>query len=69
MRRCRYRVTYDFDVARFTSLEDAMAFARQQRWAEVSDRTGLIGQFEDGRATPEFDHLNPPQPDCVRSLA
>lgn len=47
-------------VARFTSYDDAMAFGREKsrsgHLVEVSNRTGLIGQFERGKSTPEFAH-------------
>jgi len=58
----------DDHVARFSSYSDAIWFAREvsrldsPRFAggtsEVSDRTGLIAQFDDGAATPEFSHLD-----------
>lgn len=63
--RTKYTVTYPRDqLARFSDYQDALDFARMWGWSQVSDRTGLIAQFEGGTrnkpgtATPEFAHLD-----------
>jgi hypothetical protein len=57
----KYRVEYSSwsepkvaSTARFSNFEDAFEFSRRQLSAEVSDRTGLIGQFFQGKLTEEF---------------
>lgn len=63
MRRCKFVVYYhgrdeSGEVARFSMLTDAEAFARSKDYSELADNSGLIGQFKNGRATPEFAHLD-----------
>ena len=50
-------------VAKFTSNRDAMRFAEAKSaepqfrdWLiEVGHKTGLVGQYQNGKTTPEFD--------------
>lgn len=67
MKSCKFHVSYTSTAgtqseARFTDYNDAMTFARLQRYAEVASTRGagrgLIGQFEAGTPTPEFAHLD-----------
>lgn len=56
-----YTVSYGRNVAKFSNYADAMSFARMMSAevdVDVRDKTGLIGQFYDGMATPEFAHLD-----------
>lgn len=55
---CKYTVHYGSEIAKFSDRSDAMTFARMAGYSEVSDKTGLIGQFVEGKATPEFAHLD-----------
>jgi hypothetical protein len=59
MKRLRYLIRYGDDrAARFSSFDDAIEFARHCSGStEVSDFTGLVAQFADGKPTPEFQHL------------
>lgn len=59
-KRCIYQVTYGKELARFSDYADAMTFARMAGHSEVRDRTGLVGQFSEGKATPEFAALEMP---------
>lgn len=64
----KYAVNYGRDIACFSNRNDAIRFARLVSkvgsiWAadggaEVTAPGGLIAQFRDGRATPEFQHLD-----------
>lgn len=54
-----YAVRYGNDkLARFSDFCDAMWFAEMQSarggWAEVQHPSGLVGQYRNGRPTPEF---------------
>lgn len=57
MKKCRFKVDYGSEVARFTDYSDALTFARLAGYAEVSDKTGLVAQFVEGKLTPEFEHV------------
>jgi hypothetical protein len=57
----KFTVHYSANVARFSSEKDAREFGKaiSQRLeiiVEMSDKTGLIGQWVDGIVTPEFAH-------------
>jgi hypothetical protein len=57
----RIKVSYQNGIAKFSSRQDAIDFARAQSrrgFTEVHAPDGIIGQFQDGRATPEFEHLD-----------
>jgi hypothetical protein len=64
MKRTRYIVHLPGDeIARFSNVHDALAYGRmisreQGAMIEVGAPDGLIGQFNDGDATPEFAHLD-----------
>lgn len=72
MNRLKYRVYQNARfVARFDLASTAFWFASVygKRIApsdtfEVSDKTGLIGQFVDGYPTPEFQHISIPGDDA-----
>ena len=54
--------------AQFTTYEDAISWARDKSYNHPTHCTtsnGVIAQFENGKASPEFEHLNaqPPRPD------
>ena len=58
--KTKFAVEYAGRVARFSDYPDAMYFARDcsamvHGLVEVSDKTGLIGQFFDGDTTREFE--------------
>lgn len=63
---CKFVVRYSGEgsmrTAKFSNYDDAMTFARQRNSSEVSLTVGrgkgLIGQFQKGKATPEFAHLD-----------
>lgn len=69
-RRTKFTVHFGKSVARFSDYADAMRFARMASvvgsvWmtagegqSEVVASDGIIGQFVDGKATPEFAHLD-----------
>lgn len=63
MRRTRrathYTVTYGPHVAKFSCNRDAMRFAEDMSReggfsVEVEHLTGLVGQYRNGKTTPEF---------------
>lgn len=61
-KRTKYKVdTTNGDIARFSNYNQAMWFARSislhlpQFHIEVSALDGLVGQFKNGVATPEFE--------------
>lgn len=65
----KYLVTGGDHVSRFSSYQDAIWFARECSrmdsplavpgfMTEVRMPDGLIAQFSDGKATPEFAHLD-----------
>lgn len=61
MKRCKFVVTYgNYHVARFSHEGHARDFGKQisafGSWAEMRDKTGLIGQWSNGVVTPEFAH-------------
>lgn len=64
MKRTRYIVYLPHDeIARFSHVRDALNYGRlisreHGTTVEVSAPDGLIGQFTDGDATPEFLHLD-----------
>ena len=66
MATCKFTVRYSGDgfmhTAKFSDHDDAMRFARQYPFAEVSLTAGrgkgLVAQFDHGKATPEFAHLD-----------
>ena len=57
--RTKFAVRYDTKLARFSDFADAMMFAHSMSWGdglvEVSDATGLVGQFASGKSTPQFE--------------
>ena len=62
-KRTKYTVTVHDETARFSDLHQAQLFAawmsqhRPGYWIEVSSKSGLVGQYRYGLATPEFkDH-------------
>ena len=60
--RTRYLVRYNGECARFSHWKHAIDFAHRaslsaKRWAEVSDKSGMLAQFAYGELTPEFAHL------------
>jgi hypothetical protein len=62
-KRAKYVVHLDSGhIARFSYHTDALDYGRLRSHVdgitEVSAPDGLIGQFENGRATPEFAHLD-----------
>lgn len=58
MKRTKYVVYMPSGhIARFSDVLAALDYGRQYN-AEVSAPDGLIGQFKDGKATPEFAHLD-----------
>lgn len=61
-KRTKYSVFYHVDgveaLAKFSLHDEAMSFARSRTWAEVADKSGLVGQFHRGKATLEFAHLD-----------
>ena len=60
--KTKYVVAYTGDkIARFQDFDDAVKWARQQPWSEIhcfGKRGGIGGQYDRGRATPEFQHLD-----------
>lgn len=58
MTRCKFAVYYQNKVARFSDDPDARLFGRLQsrfgHLTEMTDKTGLIGQWHHGRETEEF---------------
>lgn len=56
----RYGTRYGTETAKFSSNRDAMYFAEAQSaklrvgYAEVRHKTGLVGQYSEGKTTPEF---------------
>lgn len=49
-----YREPDNKSVAKFSDYSDAIHFAENQYWAEVWDKTGILGQFKGGEPTEEF---------------
>lgn len=48
-------VHWSSSKAVFESIFDACLYARQKRgWVEVSNKTGIVAQFHDGKATDPF---------------
>lgn len=62
MKRCKYQVNYGRgEVARFSDWDDAASFARAKSGEIHTYHSGtgvIVGQFRDGKATPEFRHLD-----------
>lgn len=62
MTRCKYTVTYGPHIARFSNEQDARIFGRHMSGTgtliEMRDKTGLIGQWQNGKATEEFKHAD-----------
>jgi hypothetical protein len=62
-------VSYGANLAKFSDHDAAHAFAREQSrtggMTEVSNKTGLVGQYEGGKATPEFAHIDEMNPNLV----
>ncbi len=64
MKRCKYYIRLaKNNVARFSDADTALRFGREESRdgcgpVEVIAPDGLIGQFRDGKATPEFSHLD-----------
>jgi hypothetical protein len=60
MKRTKYTVNVAGEVARFSSVRDAMLFAIMQserlptHLIEVVARDGIVGQYWAGTPTPEF---------------
>jgi hypothetical protein len=61
----RYSIEYydgmKAQIARFSSYDDAMTFARahgQRFSSQVNHSSGVIGQFHNGKASQEFAHLD-----------
>jgi hypothetical protein len=60
--RVHFTVRYGREIAKFSSNRDAMAFAAAKSaepafrgWLiEVGHKTGLVGQYRDGKTTAEF---------------
>jgi hypothetical protein len=55
---CKYTVRYGYEIAKFSDRSDAFTFARNAGYSEITDKTGLIGQFVEGKPTPEFAFLD-----------
>ena len=57
-KRIKYTVRVSDEIARFSYYRHAMLFARlvseNGHIAEVSAKDGLVGQYMNGDATPEF---------------
>lgn len=57
--KCHYSVRIGRDVAKFTNYLHAMDFACANsyggRLVEVGHKTGIVGQYRDGKTTPEFE--------------
>ena len=55
-----FTVRYGRELAKFSSNRDAMYFAEAKSsipgigWVEVRAKSGLVGQYRDGKTTPEF---------------
>lgn len=61
MPTARIKVSYKGAVAKFSDRDDAIDFARAKSrggFTEVHAPDGIVGQFENGKATPEFEHLD-----------
>jgi hypothetical protein len=66
MKRAKFTVTVDREIAKFSSLRQAMLYAEmisRDPWVglvEVSDKDSLRGQYSGGQPTPEFKnhHIN-----------
>jgi hypothetical protein len=64
-RHLRFRVCLGGSptIAAFVEWEGAVFYARHiskvpKRTAEIFDKTGLLAQFDNGKATPEFAHVD-----------
>ena len=61
-RRTYFTVRYGRELAKFSSNRDAMHFAEAMSLLpshgdyliEVSHKTGIVGQYRNGKTTPEF---------------
>lgn len=61
--RTHFTVRYGREIAKFSSNRDAMHFAEaksreipfRNHLIEVGHKTGLVGQYQNGRTTKEFE--------------
>jgi len=66
LKRTKYTVSIGGEAAKFSVLRHALLFSmmiseRMPGWLiEVAAKDGLVGQYQDGKPTPEFEqhHIN-----------